>query len=312
MSIGITVVIPAYNRAKTIGYALKSVLEQTYAPNEVLVVDDRSTDNTIAVVEAIGDPRIRVIKQERNAGAQAARNRGITEARNEWIALHDSDDEWMPNKLELQVKELEKTGFDPLTVVHCNCIQYFEATGERRLWELPFSGDDNAYSTILREPGPMFQGMLTSKTALQKIGLLDEAVPSYQEWDTAIRLARYCRFIHIQEPLFVYYFHKGETISKGFNSTINGYHFNRLKHKQETIRVLGQKFYDENVRWNIQRAFDEHELALAAKLIKQTYSAASAQSIYLGILASLKISPRQVDKVTGLPMRTLRYLKRKF
>jgi glycosyltransferase involved in cell wall biosynthesis len=299
-SIKISVVIPAFNRAKTIGYALRSVLDQTYPTDEILVVDDCSTDNTIEVVEALNDPRIKVIRQPKNFGAQAARNKGIREAKNEWIALHDSDDEWMPNRLEVGVKALESTGFDPFTLVHSNCIQYYEATGERVLWELPVSEGppEEAYKAVLKVPGPMFQGMLTSKAAFEKIGYLDEKARYYQEWDTSIRLAKYCRFVHIREPLFIYYFHSGETISGSSKGTIIGFHYSRLKHKDDTVKLLGKDFYDWEVRWNIQRAFDSGNFALAASLIQQTYHSFSRQGIYLATLAALHISPRQLDKYT--------------
>ena len=97
----VSVVIPAYNRAHLIGETLKSVLEQTYRPIEVIVVDDGSRDGTHEVVERFGD-EVRCVRQK-NAGVSAARNRGIAEATGEFIALLDSDDVWLPWKLEAQV-----------------------------------------------------------------------------------------------------------------------------------------------------------------------------------------------------------------
>ena len=310
--IKISVVIPVFNRAKTIEYALRSVLAQTYPAAEVIIVDDCSTDNTLEKLKTINDPRIVVIKQEKNQGAQAARNRGIKEAKYPWIAFHDSDDEWLPTRLEEGVKALASVNFEPFTLVHSNCIKYFEATGKKELWELPAMEGSSVevLPKVLKEPGPMFQGMLTSRAALEKIGLLDEKVPAYQEWETAIRLAQCCRFIHIKEPLFQYHFHGGEAISKGSNSDISGYHFNRLKHKEETVAILGKVFYDENVRWNIERAFHRGAFPLAKQLIQDTYSPSSSAYIYLITLAGLGLSPEKIRHTFGLLKAPFRPFKR--
>lgn len=91
-------IIPAYNSAAFIERAIRSVLQQTWQPLEILVIDDGSTDNTREAVQAIQGP-IRYVRQE-NAGASAARNRGIQEAKGDFIAFLDSDDEWLPRRLE--------------------------------------------------------------------------------------------------------------------------------------------------------------------------------------------------------------------
>jgi glycosyltransferase involved in cell wall biosynthesis len=96
----ISVVIPLYNKGPHIDRALKSVLSQTSLPDEVIVVDDGSTDGGEKIVESFADPRIRLIRQE-NQGVSAARNRGIKEARSELIAFLDADDAWKPRFLEV-------------------------------------------------------------------------------------------------------------------------------------------------------------------------------------------------------------------
>ena len=99
-SISVSVVIPAYNAEQTIEQAIESVLGQTSAADEIIVVDDGSTDQTAAKVRSY-EPRITYIRQD-NAGANEARNTGIQQAASGWIALLDADDRWLPNKLELQ------------------------------------------------------------------------------------------------------------------------------------------------------------------------------------------------------------------
>lgn len=107
----VSVIIPSYNRAGSIRAAVESVLKQSYADLELIVVDDGSTDDTEAVLKGIDDDRLRYIYQE-NAGACVARNTGIAAARGEYIAFHDSDDIWHPTKLEKQMAAFETYGAD--------------------------------------------------------------------------------------------------------------------------------------------------------------------------------------------------------
>jgi hypothetical protein len=105
MNPSISAVIPSYNVAAYLGQALDSVLGQTLPPLEVIVVDDGSTDASAAVAESYGPP-VRVIRQK-NQGPSIARNRGLDEARGEWVAFLDGDDYWLPGKLEKQVAAIE-------------------------------------------------------------------------------------------------------------------------------------------------------------------------------------------------------------
>lgn len=103
-----SVVIPLYNKAHTIVHTLSTVMRQNYADYEVVIVDDGSTDNGAMLIRShFDDPRIRIIHQE-NAGVSAARNRGIDEARGEWVAFLDGDDEWHPEYLSIMCCAIEK------------------------------------------------------------------------------------------------------------------------------------------------------------------------------------------------------------
>lgn len=107
----VTVVVPTYNRDGWIMDAVDSVLAQTHAELELVVVDDGSTDNTSLVLSGVDDPRMRLVRQE-NRGVSAARNLGIREGRGDLIALLDSDDYWLERKLEIQVAHLMERGLD--------------------------------------------------------------------------------------------------------------------------------------------------------------------------------------------------------
>ena len=104
----VTVVIPVHNRAHYIGSAVESVLAQTFTDFEVAVIDDGSTDATPTIVRGISDPRVRLVRHERNLGIPAARNQGLDTARGFYIATLDSDDLMHPRRLERQVAFLDR------------------------------------------------------------------------------------------------------------------------------------------------------------------------------------------------------------
>ncbi len=237
-----------------IGRCIQSVINQTYKPIEIVVVDDGSTDRTKEVVDEYAKESaipIVLLCQEKK-GAQAARNNGIMHAKGDYIAFLDSDDEWLPNKIEIQAGFLK----DKETVVYSDCyvendlddanINKYADRGKlysnkgRRIWKTR-GGDGYVYGELLRRGGPTFPGIITSKKALEDIGLLDENVKAYQEWETSIRLSKYNKFIHIHEPLFIYHIHDGETISKNAQRDVDGLMYIVDKHKKDIIKICGKE-----------------------------------------------------------------------
>lgn len=107
----VSVIMPSYNTAKFIKETVESVLSQTYQNFEIIIVDDCSTDNTDEVVAGIEDERIKYIKNEKNSGAAISRNRALREAKGKWIAFLDSDDVWLPEKLEKQIAFMKENGY---------------------------------------------------------------------------------------------------------------------------------------------------------------------------------------------------------
>jgi glycosyltransferase involved in cell wall biosynthesis len=217
----VSVIIPAFNRTSVIANAIQSVLEQSFQEFEIIVVDDGSRDGMAETVlrMAQSEPRIRLIRHESNRGAQAARNTGIRAALGEWIAFLDSDDTWVPNSLEVRMAAARSRN---VQVVHSAGFLLRFGEGERETFEVPaLSG--NVYRQLLRAPGPLFPALLVSAKALGAIGGLDEALIAYQEWDTAIRLARRFEFAFVPEPTFVYDCRGTDTISKNLLRGAKGY-----------------------------------------------------------------------------------------
>jgi glycosyltransferase involved in cell wall biosynthesis len=208
----ISVVIPTFNRASVVPNAIQSVLGQSLQELEIIVVDDGSQDLTAEMILrwAQSEPRIRLIRNASNRGAQAARNSGIRAALGAWIAFLDSDDTWISNSLELRVAAARSRD---VHVVHSGGFVVPFDGGERETLEIPaLSG--NVYRQLLRGAGPMFQGLLISAKALRAVNGLDEAIVAYQEWDTAIRLAKRFKFAFVREPTFIYDCRGTDTMSK--------------------------------------------------------------------------------------------------
>jgi glycosyltransferase involved in cell wall biosynthesis len=202
----VSVVIPAYNRAATIRAAVESVLRQSFADLELIVVDDGSADGTMAALDGIADPRLRRLAHPHNRGVSAARNTGIRAARAPWVAFQDSDDVWLPDKLERQMARLAAA--DPATVA-CYCgmaiIEPNATYGRTRLRYHPGSVDTvvegDISASILAHSLVSTQTLVARRDALEAIGGFDEALPALVDWDCAIRLARCGPFAFIDAPL---------------------------------------------------------------------------------------------------------------
>ena len=108
MVVAVSVILPVYNRSGSLADSMRSVLSQSYRDLELIVVDDASTEDLRPIVDSVNDPRVRYIRRERNGGASAARNTGLAAAQGRFIGFQDSDDLWLPNKLQLQMDLLAR------------------------------------------------------------------------------------------------------------------------------------------------------------------------------------------------------------
>lgn len=252
----VSVIIPAYNRAKLLPNSIASIQAQTYTNWECIIVDDFSTDNTKELVESliVHDSRIKYFTNERIKGAQGARNTGILQAKGGWIAFNDSDDEWVNDKLEKQLNELYLNNFRYDIVIHGDCIVFNHSANTYKEQKLLKTEGESPYNLYLKGSNIFFPAILTSRKALLQINLLDESVPSYQEWDTVLQLSQFCKFVHIQEPLFIYHIHNLETISKDLHREISGVNFIRDKYKRDFINNYSNKEFVQIISINFHKA----------------------------------------------------------
>src|SRR5262249_37649013 len=147
----VSVVMPTHDRADTVARAVQSVLVQTFQDLELIVVDDGSTDNTSAVLAALADPRLRVLRLDDNCGVSHARNIGVGAARGELLAFLDSDDEWLPEKLAAQVACHDATTSPSL--VYCRHWRQDARTGRRAPPARPLKG--NPFEALLQGWDPL-------------------------------------------------------------------------------------------------------------------------------------------------------------
>ena len=189
----ISVVIPLYNKEKQIAHTLQSVFNQTFQDFEIVIVDDGSTDGSVAEVEKYSDSRIRLVHQQ-NAGVSAARNRGIEEAKGELIAFLDADDEWKPEYLATQYYLYQK--YPDCSVYACN-YEFRDSEGKVTptiIRKIPFAGEDGILSNYFEvascsHPPICSISIMVKKQAIQAIGGFPVGIKSGEDLLTWARLA---------------------------------------------------------------------------------------------------------------------------
>lgn len=198
MSSKVSVIIPTYNRENLIKKALDSVEAQTYPDYEVVVIDDGSTDHTREVVESYGE-KVHYFYQE-NQGIAGARNAGIKRSSGEYIAFLDSDDYWLPEKLE---RQMALFGEHPEYGMVASCCASVRLDGRFRGKNRPGKSGwilrDLFNKNFIRTSSAVIK-----KVCLEKVGLFDEALSECEEYDLWLRIAAQYPIGFINESLAVY------------------------------------------------------------------------------------------------------------
>ena len=238
----VSVIIPTYNREKTIKKAIMSCLNQTYKNIEVIVVDDCSTDNTKKVIDSIKDDRLKYIKLKTNSGACCARNTGIKKSTGKYIIFNDSDDTFRENKIEKQLNNLIKNKSD------LDFCQLEEHTGDGKTCEFPTKKQEKRLSkkNILDELciGNVIstQTILAKKSVFEDI-LFDENLPRLQDYDLVLRIACKYKISHTKEVLVDMYKQK------------NSISFSNDKLMRACIIMIGKNYnMDEDNLLNLRKS----------------------------------------------------------
>ncbi|MCP5327359.1 MAG: glycosyltransferase family 2 protein [Sinobacteraceae bacterium] len=208
----VSVVVPTYNYGRFLPRALDSVLAQSFAPSEIIVVDDGSTDDTRDVLTRYREP-VQVVHQT-NRGLPAARNAGIRLARGELIALLDSDDAWHPNKLQQQIALWRR--HPECGAIGCG-VQVVDAEGRpiRTVLFEDAAGDanDRVHRIALRRSwvGGSGSGALIPVETFRQVGGFDESLSAAEDWDMWLRIAAKYPVRNVREALSQIWDHRGGT-----------------------------------------------------------------------------------------------------
>jgi glycosyltransferase involved in cell wall biosynthesis len=216
----VSVVISTHNRAELLARAIRSVLDQTYRDLEILVVDDASTKDPEEMVGRFDDSRIRYLRHAENRGGSAARNTGIVNARGAYIAFLDDDDEWLPQKLELQMKVFREN--PRAGVVYTGFISIESEKGRIVNINMPGKRGYIFYDLIARNIVGTTSTVVVRRECFDEVGLFDESLPASQDADMWRRLSRTYYFDYVKAPLVRRALHGMKRIGTDYDAVIRG------------------------------------------------------------------------------------------
>ena len=207
----ISVIVPTYNRVHQLPRALDSILCQSCSPKEIIVVDDGSTDETSALMTS-EYPEI-VFIQQQNVGVSSARNVGIKRASGDWIAFLDSDDEWLPEKLEIQMKALYENSGKKI----CHTNEIWIRNGKR---VNPKKKHEKFGGWIFQKCLPLCcispSSVIIHKSIFKEIGLFDYSLPVCEDYDLWLRITARNPVLYIEEPFLIKYGGHEDQLSKKY------------------------------------------------------------------------------------------------
>lgn len=245
----ISVVIPTYNRSEMLKDALKSVLNQTFQDFEIIVCDDGSEDNTKEIVEAFKDNRIKYLWQENSGLSPAVRNMGIQASKGKYVALLDSDDIWLPNKLEKQLNAFNKN--PDLLVVATNFV-YFSDEKDIIISILYKTDTILNFKETLRMCTVNNSSVLIKKEVFNCIGLKDVRCRLMSDYDYWLRLLHYKdkSILVIKEILTKSRVHQSNTFlkSRDFLEKFKTWRYIYGKHKN-----YNPEYIISNLRWRVHQ-----------------------------------------------------------
>jgi len=223
----VSIIIPTYKRPfEILSRAINSVLYQSYKNIEVIVVDDSPNDfsnrkDIEKNLKRIVDHRVRYIQHPCNKGACAARNTGINNSSGEYIAFLDDDDEWLPDKLELQLKKIKNSN---VGLIYCSSYT-ITLKGNKQVKKTVKCADISGwvYDKLIMEN---FIGstsfVLIKKEVIESCGVFNNDILSAQDYELYLRISKKYEIGFVNIPLVNYYVHEGERISTNVNNKIQG------------------------------------------------------------------------------------------
>jgi glycosyltransferase involved in cell wall biosynthesis len=270
-ALGVSVVIPAYNAEPYLEECLRSVLTQTHPVEEVLVIDDGSTDRTQIIAESFGSP-VRLLQQQQGGPARA-RNYGVREARGEWIAFLDADDLFLPHKVEKQLRALAA---DPEAVLCYTGLVALKLDGSRVEVPPPALPQVDAMLSLTNVGIPPSAVMLRRDTLLQ-VGGFNEIQRGCEDWELWFRLRKLGSFCIVPDAETVY------------RESLGGLSSNAEKMYQDFLRMLDRVLLEDMHGWKRRvwrrriMSYQQYKAAMTARhagqpTVERKFLAASLQT----------------------------------
>jgi glycosyltransferase involved in cell wall biosynthesis len=208
----VSIVMPAFNRADLIVESVRSVIAQTFAEWELIIVDDGSTDDSVARVEALAEPRIMVIRQPRTGNVARLRNLGIAAARGDYVAFLDSDDLWLPAKLEIQLASLSGQPQAWCYAAHA-LVDAAGAPMPLRAGRFQPASGRIVRQLLAGETGATIITWLVPRALLDQVGGFDESLDLQEDLDLVLRLAEAADAVAVPQVLALAREHQGRKTS---------------------------------------------------------------------------------------------------
>jgi len=265
----VSAIIPTHDRSSLLKRAIQSVQNQTFHDFEIIIVDDASTDETTEVVREFEDKRIKYVRHEQTRGAPAARNTAVRISNGEYIAFLDDDDEWLPQKLEMQMTAF-RAAMSDVGVIYS---AFWRIQDGKKTFSPPAKitqKQGNIHKALLNGNFVALPTAIVKRQCFEKVGLFDENFPRLQDWEFFIRCARQYQFMYIDKPLLISY-HTDKSISSDCTAFVNA------------LQLITDKFSDDFGKY--KKSFLKHNL----------------------VMAKLFIQNRKVQKAKGCCFRVIRF-----
>jgi len=271
----VSVVIPVYNRASRIKFAVDSVLAQTFDDYEIVVVDDGSSDDTVLIVETVRSEKLKLLCHGENRGPAAARNTGVQASRGRWIAFLDSDDSWKPEKLARQLAVLDRAG---PRVRACASGYYLHKDGRELTISLRLSSEQFRREILFGctiSPGTT---LVIDRQVFSELGGFDERLRRLEDWDWLLRFSKCYDVTFIAEPLADVYLTTRKPLPKG----------NTTDPVRDAIRDIGVKHLPLMASWTKKLQLRSSLLVEEAAALYRSDRLVAASLV---VLAALMVYP---------------------
>lgn len=243
----VSIIMPSYNTGAYIKETINSVVLQTYDNWELIIVDDCSTDNTDEVVQPfLNDQRIRYLKNERNSGAAISRNKALREARGKWIAFLDSDDLWMPDKLEKQIQFMDVGGY------HFSYTNYTEIDSNSNLNGIRVTGPKRITKAGMYNY--CWPGCLTVMYDAETIGLIQISnIKKNNDYAMWLKVCKKANCYLLDEVLASYRRGRSGSISTHSYKALIVWHYKLFKEAEQKSSFVAVLYTIRNMFWGFYK-----------------------------------------------------------